>query len=252
MLVMKNSCLSVPWLIFFDSFICSYFVSTVLLWLSLVSAMTTIREVTERYLVELEGIHSTMEEEFKAKVQTVQYYRDCDKEMYNTRIAHLFDVIDNLKKEIAEKDSVISKQNKRIDDLEQRPELPPCPLPELTRAALDAVRKWDCDDRVQDQIRRIQANHQKALALKDQEIELLKYGHGVVMTDAWCGMFQAEGTIPMIYWPWHKATRTLHDFLWNLKMDVLKDDHNEHLDRKMLAEEEESEEEDGDDDVMVE
>ena len=39
----------------------------------------------------------------------------------------------------------------RIDDFERRPKPLPCGLPELTRKALDQVRKWDADVRVDEQ-----------------------------------------------------------------------------------------------------
>ena len=53
-----------------------------------------------------------------------------------------------------------------IDDLEQRPEPMPCGMPELTRVALDQVRRWDSDARVDEQKKEIGRLREKVEALK--------------------------------------------------------------------------------------
>ena len=68
-------------------------------------------------------------------------------EAYEQHIKEMRVVLDALKAENAQLKG-------RIESLEQRPDPRPC-LPELTRVALDTVRKWDSDVRVEDQRRRI-------------------------------------------------------------------------------------------------
>jgi hemolysin-activating ACP:hemolysin acyltransferase len=110
----------------------------------------------------------------------------------------------------------------------------------------------DNDEAMAMKIRILMDKFQEMLTEKDQQIEQLKCGHGLVMNEVWCGMFEAEQTRPMAYWPWHYSTRTLHDFLSNLERDVVEKDHAAHVDRVNLAEEEDSEEEDEDEDMVVE
>ena len=59
-----------------------------------------------------------------------------------------------------------------IDDLEQRPEPMPCGMPELTRVALDQVRKWDSDARVDEQKKEIGRLREKVEALKASPITM--------------------------------------------------------------------------------
>jgi hypothetical protein len=59
-----------------------------------------------------------------------------------------------------------------IDDLEQRPEPMPCGMPELTRVALDHVRRWDSDARVDEQKKEIGRLREKVEVLKASPITM--------------------------------------------------------------------------------
>ena len=63
-----------------------------------------------------------------------------------------------------------------IYDLNQRPEPLPCGMPELTRVALDHVRKWDSDARVDEQ--------KKEICRLREKVKLLKAGH-ITMGEFW-------------------------------------------------------------------
>ena len=145
---------------------------------------------------------------------------------------------------------------RRVAELEQRPEPMPCGIPELTRAALDQVRKWDSDARVDEQrktiwhLSRDVKHNNKEIARLEEEVESanktienMRMGHGLQMNEVWMGMFEEFERSPMTYWPWHYSTRSLHDFLWHLGNDFLKKDHEDHEARQ---EEDEDDEDDGD------
>ena len=63
-----------------------------------------------------------------------------------------------------------------IYDLNQRPEPLPCGMPELTRVALDHVRKWDSDARVDEQKKEIYRLREK--------VKLMNVGH-ITMGEFW-------------------------------------------------------------------
>jgi hypothetical protein len=59
-----------------------------------------------------------------------------------------------------------------IYDLNQRPEPLPCGMPELTRVALDQVRRWDSDARVDEQKKEIGRLREKVEVLKASPITM--------------------------------------------------------------------------------
>jgi septal ring factor EnvC (AmiA/AmiB activator) len=107
-----------------------------------------------------------------------------DDESDTMRTLRLLDQIENLKKELKEKDAIVVEQNKKIAELQHQPRVPPCPLPNLTRAALDAVQKWDRDARIDDMNKAINDLHQHAQEQDRQMANLLRdYSHmGRVLT----------------------------------------------------------------------
>ncbi len=117
----------------------------------------------------------------------------------------------------------------RIDDLERRPVPLPCGLPQLTKDALEQVRKWDADASMDEQRKLISTLRryvndiaQENASLTDEldaaqdAIERLSHGHDLTMIDLWKGMFSVYGYDETRYRPWHSSTRSLHDFLWHL------------------------------------
>ena len=125
-----------------------------------------------------------------------------------------------------------------IDDLERRPEPLPSGFPESTRAALDQVRKWDADVRVDKQKKTIALLQHDVVELREklitaqQTTKALQNGHSLRMNDVWMGMYDGFETQPMNYREWEFSTRSLHDFLWHFNRDALKKDHKDYENRE--------------------
>ena len=77
----------------------------------------------------------------------------------------------------------------RVEMLEQLPKKATA-LPELTRAALDAVRKWDEFERVVEQ-RKMISDLQASKVAAEAELTRLRRGEGLVMKDVWAGLVEA-------------------------------------------------------------
>ena len=205
-------------------------------------------ESYQRRVVDLET-HIRHRDRRIADLQELLTMRDASVKSLMTSLKECHSAMDQLQndKKLLQKEK--QKLQERIDDLERRPEPMPCGMPELTRAALDQVRKWDSDARVDEQrktnwhLRGYVKHNDKEIARLEEEVENMRMGHGLQMNDVWMGMFQEFDTIPMTYWPWHYSTRSLHDFLWHLENDVLRKHHEEYEARQEEDEEEEEEDE---------
>ncbi len=125
----------------------------------------TVRAVSERRIKDLMDIHLRRVAELEAHVR----HRDRRIEDLQELMAFKDDTIASLRASLRESNAAVDhvrsenmqleRENDRlqqdIDNLKQRPEPLPCGMPELTRAALDQVRKWDSDARVDGQKKKI-------------------------------------------------------------------------------------------------
>ena len=192
-----------------------------------------IEETYQRRIVDLET-HIRHRDRRIEDLQELLTMRDASVKSLLTSLKECHSAMDQLQndKKLLQKDK--KKMQQRIDDLERRPEPMPHGMPELTRAALDQVRRWDSDARVDEQrktiwyLSRDVKHNDKEIARLEEEVENMRMGHGLQMNDVWMGMFEHFETTPMGYWPWHYSTRSLHDFLWHLGTQFLKKDHEDY------------------------
>ena len=111
---------------------------------------------------------------------------------------------------------------RRVAELEQRPELLPCGLPERTRAAFDAVRKWDSDYLVDGQKKTIRRLQKEIEGLK-QEVERLRTGNGVVMKDFWeqfSKLYSVQEHPSERALPTYNPSEHLHSFVHRLILEI--------------------------------
>jgi hypothetical protein len=101
-----------------------------------------------------------------------------------------------------------------IYDLNQRPEPLPCGMPELTRVALDHVRKWDSDARVDEQ--------KKEICRLREKVKLLKAGH-ITMGEFW-RQFREKNVVEMesveSMMPEYDPTETIFAFMRRLIIEI--------------------------------
>jgi chromosome segregation ATPase len=208
------------------------------------NALAEVKDACERALQEADLMLRREQQEHQVKKELLEL-RDAAVASLMKSLQECHSHIDQLHKDkkLLIKEKEVLKQ--RVAELEQRPEPLPHGLPELTRAALDQVRKWDSDVRVDKQRNTISSlgrdvkHGWKEIARLEDEIEQLRKGHGLQMCDVWAGAFESEERRPMHIWPWQQTERSLHDFLSNLRHEFLKEDHEEY----------EARQEEGDDDM---
>jgi predicted RNase H-like nuclease (RuvC/YqgF family) len=126
--------------------------------------------------------------------RTIKVLEDCVKALVVAKASYV-EFIDEKLQENQETISQLEQENaklhQRIQELEQRPQLPKCGLPDLTRAALDQVRKWDADNRVEDQtktimnLRRDLKHEIKENARLEEEVQRCRLGKDLTMRNFW-------------------------------------------------------------------
>jgi len=126
------------------------------------------------------------------------------------------------------------KLQERIDDLERRPEPLPC-LPELTRAALDQVRKWDADIRVDEQKMAIW-KLDRYIKYQDKKIEgliednhVLSTGYTIEMKDFWIQFGHIYAIEEAEEWvlPRYDPSEKLFAFVRRLILEIQDEDDEE-------------------------
>jgi hypothetical protein len=145
-----------------------------------------LKGVFDRQMKEMEELHRQRVAELEAHIrhrdrriedlQELLTFRDAAVKSFLVSLRESHSAIDQVRHDKwilqKEKDQLL----RRIDDLKQRPEPMPCGMPELTRAALDQVRKWDSDARVDGQ--------KKEIGRLQAKVKLLKAG-SMTMAEFW-------------------------------------------------------------------
>ena len=103
-------------------------------------------------------------------LQELVSMRDSSVSSLMTSLNECHSQMDMLQKENKLLEMENEQLKEHINDLERRPKPLPYGLPELTRAALDQVRKWDADVRVDEQKKTI-CNLDRAVKHSNKEIE---------------------------------------------------------------------------------
>jgi len=217
-----------------------------------------LKEVCDFRIQQIEEIFKSRVAEFEMQIRHRDRRIEDLQELLRMRDAGVASLMNSLKechsridqlqndKKLLIKEKEVLKQ--RVAELEHRPEPLPCGLPELTRAALDQVRKWDADTRVEEQRKLVAAlqkqlescdnatqtlqmdnkNLTESLGHAEDQIREMRQGRDLRMCDVWQGAMNAEMVSTFVVWPWQRSTRTLYDFLANIPHELLKKDHEDY------------------------
>ena len=142
----------------------------------------TVRAVSERRIKDLIDIHLRRVAELEAHIrhrdrriedlQELMAFKDETIASLRTSLRESNAAVDHVRSENMQLERENDKLQQDIDNLKQRPEPLPCGMPELTRAALDQVRKWDAEARVDGQKKEIRRLRQEVERLKTTPITM--------------------------------------------------------------------------------
>ena len=142
----------------------------------------TVRAVSERRIKDLIDIHLRRVAELEAHIrhrdrriedlQELMAFKDETIASLRTSLRESNAAVDHVRSENMQLERENDRLQQDIDNLKQRPEPLPCGMPELTRAALDQVRKWDAEARVDGQKKEIRRLRQEVERLKTTPITM--------------------------------------------------------------------------------
>ena len=142
----------------------------------------TVRAVSERRIKDLIDIHLRRVAELEAHIrhrdrriedlQELMAFKDETIASLRTSLRESNAAVDHVRSENMQLERENDRLQQDIDNLKQRPEPLPCGMPELTRAALDQVRKWDAEARVDGQKKEIRRLRQEVERLKTTPIAM--------------------------------------------------------------------------------
>jgi chromosome segregation ATPase len=142
----------------------------------------TVRAVSERRIKDLIDIHLRRVAELEAHIrhrdrriedlQELMAFKDETIASLRTSLRESNAAVDHVRSENMQLERENDRLQQDIDNLKQRPEPLPCGMPELTRAALDQVRKWDAEARVDGQKKEIRKLREEVERLKTTPITM--------------------------------------------------------------------------------
>jgi len=212
--------------------------------------LAALRASCDRHMRDIENYYLRRIEEIEVlnrgrqhkieELQDILKLRDAAVASLMTSLKECHHAIDRIQKDkmtlIKEKEEL----QKRVHELERRPEPLPCGLPELTRAALDQVRKWDADHRLDVQkqelwsMRKDMKYTNKEFAAVHEKLRDARKGHSLKMRNIWKAVFENYGHEEEAPRRFFNSNRDLHNFLWSLVdeegNEFLAQNHQDYLD----------------------
>jgi vacuolar-type H+-ATPase subunit D/Vma8 len=192
-------------------------------------------EIYQRRISELEALVRHRDRRIE-DLQELVNFRDADIKLFVASLRECHTQIDRILKgkRLLEKERDDLQQ--RVDDLERRPKPMPCGLPNLTRAALDQVMKWDADCRVTDQkqticslgrtskhLQKENAALEDRLAAAEDTIKELRSGEGIRMQDFWSRfeeLYLVETVSEESTTPEYDPTENIFQFIRRLILEI--------------------------------